>query len=155
YFGSDNPLGRILLIDGQSLEVTGVIDNIPDQSHLKFDVAVPLSFQLNTWKSETGLEGRENKWYWTGAYTYVMLKDAAAATALEQKLRIVVDKYFPERFRKGGGYRLQPLAQIHLRSNLQAELEPGGSMLYIRLFSVVAWVIMIVSAINLINLSYF
>jgi putative ABC transport system permease protein len=131
------------------------VNDVPDQSHIKFDAVVPLLLQLNQWKSETGLEGRENKWFWYGAYTYVLLKTDVNPEGVRAKLPVIVNKYFPERFRTNGRFELQRVTDIHLESNLSSEFEPGGSILYLRLFSIVAVVIMIVSSINLINLSYF
>lgn len=155
HFGLDTPIGKTLVMDGSTFQVTGVMEDVPDQSHLKFDVIVPLDFQLNQWKKETGLEGRENKWFWIGAYTYTLLRRDATPEKLQYDLAGVVQKYFPERYRENGKFKLQPLADIHLTANLDNELEPGGNLLYVRLFSVVALVIMIVSAINLINLTWF
>ena len=50
YFGSENPIGKTMLLNNQSLSVTGVVENVPRQSHLKFDAIIPLSYQLNVWK---------------------------------------------------------------------------------------------------------
>lgn len=155
YFGSINPVGQKLLVYDEPLTVTGVINNIPKQSHLRFKAIIPLSFQLNSWKKETGLEGRENKWFWTGAYTYVLLKGSAAQEQAEAKLPAVINKYFPDRYKQQGAFHLQPVTDIHLTSGLESEMQPGGNILYVRLFTVVAFIIMIVSAINLINLSSF
>ena len=155
HFGSGNAVGKILRLHGESLKVTGVMEDVPPQSHLKFDVIIPLAFQLNRWKAETGLEGRENKWFWVGAYTYVLLHPGADPEKSQHSLMAVVQKYFPERYRENGKLQLQALADIHLTSNLSNELEPGGNLLYIKLFAIVAFVIMIVSAINLINLTWF
>jgi putative ABC transport system permease protein len=156
YFGKDNPIGKELVFANQSLVVTGVIENIPEQSHLKFDVLIPLEFQLSQWKNQTGLEGRENKWFWTGAYNYVLLHSKDDASKIIQKLPAFVSKYFPQRYKDGNGrLGLQPLGDIHLKSNLDAELEPGGSALYVNLFIAVGIIIMLVSSINLINLSHF
>jgi putative ABC transport system permease protein len=155
YFGDKNPLGETLLMENHSLRVTGIIHDVPDQSHIHFEAIVPLSFQINQWKSETGLEGRENKWFWIGAYTYVMLRNTASVEDVQAKLPLFISKYFPDRYKQGGRYELQPLTDIHLRSALSLEFEEGGNILYLRLFSIIAIVIMIVSSINLINLSYF
>lgn len=154
YFGTENAIGKELKTEGQTLHVAGILENIDTRSHLKFDVLIPLSLQLNTWKSQTGLEGRENKWFWVGAYTYLMLRTPDDYQTLAAGLPDFVKKYFPERLR-GGYFELQKLGDIHLTSHNDSELEPNGDMLYVKLFSVVAIVIMIVSSINLINLSYF
>ncbi len=156
YFGHENPLGQTLAVYDQLLTVTGVVKDVPEQSHLKFNAIIPLALQLNIWKSQTGLEGRENKWLWiAGAYTYVLLQDKVSVSPAAAKLPLVVDKYFPDRYRQNGELRLQALSDIHLTSGLSNELEPGGNMRYVQLFSIVALVVMLVSAINLINLSSF
>ncbi|HMJ70486.1 MAG TPA: ABC transporter permease [Cyclobacteriaceae bacterium] len=154
YFGTSNAIGQEMKVEGQTLRVAGIMQNIDTRSHLKFDILVPLRFQLNMWKSETGVEGREHKWFWIGAYTYLLLNQPGDQETLSAKLPAFVNKYFPERLR-GGHFELQKLGDIHLTSHNDSELEPNGDILYIKLFSVVAIVIMIVSSINLINLSYF
>lgn len=155
YFGSKSPVGKIILAEGQTLMVSGVLQDVQEQSHVKFDAIIPMSLKLNQWKSETGIEGRENKWFWTGAYTYLLLKTKADIEDVRTKLPLIINKYFPARYKDTGLFELQPITDIHLKSSLDAELEPGGNILYVRLFSIVAVVIMLVSTINLINLSYF
>lgn len=154
-FGEENPIGKIILRWSQPLTVTGVMADIPEQSHMKFQAIIPLQWQIGAWRHETGLEGRENKWFWIGTYTYVVLHPSADVNQAEHKLSTVVDKYFPDRYKANGRFRLQSLNDIHLKSSLSNEFEAGGNMLYIKLFAIVGLVIMVVSAINLINLSYF
>lgn len=154
-FGEENPIGKTILRSNQPLIVTGVMADVPEQSHMKFQAIVPLQWQLNAWKAESGLAGRENKWFWTGAYTYVLLQPSADINQARAKLPGIIDKYFPDRYKTNGAYELQPLTDIHLKSSLGSELEAGGNMLYIKLFVIVGIVIMVVSAINLINLSCF
>lgn len=154
YFGNENAVGKDLKIEETTLKIVGVIDDIPEQSHLKFEILVSLSTQLNAWKAETGLEGRENKWFWIGAHTYLMLRNEGDEVSLAEKLPAFVKKYFPERFHESR-YELQPLSEIHLTSHKDYELEPNGDMLYVKLFSALAIVIMMVSLINMLNLSYF
>jgi putative ABC transport system permease protein len=155
YFGDINPIGKTLIANEKSLEVTGVLKRIPDQSHFHFDALIPLNVKLQEWKSQTGLEGRENKWFWVGAHTYVMIREQNTVAELEESLREIVATHFPERYRTGGTYEVQNIKDIHLRSNRDAELAKTGSILYVGLFAVVAFVIMIISSINLVNLSWF
>lgn len=154
FFGTENAMGKEMKTDNMTLRVAGIMENVGPRSHIKFGVLMPLSFQLNIWKSQSGVEGRENKWFWVGAYTYLMLRQPEDGPILAARLPEFVNKYFPERLR-GGHFELQKLGDIHLTSHNDSELEPNGDMLYIKLFSVVAIIIMIVSSINLVNLSYF
>lgn len=153
-FGSENAVGQQLRMDEVTVKVVGVMENIGTHSHLKFDILMPLSTQLNIWKNESGLEGRENKWFWIGAYTYLLLREPGDEIALAEKMPAFVKKYFPPRF-ANSRYELQRLTDIHLSSHKDSELEPNGDMLYVRLFSALALVILLVSSINLVNLSYF
>ncbi len=154
YFGTVNSVGKELKLNKETAKVVAVMDDIDKHSHLKFEVLIPLSAQLNEWKKESGLEGRENKWFWVGTYTYLLLREAGDDVALLEKLPAFVRKYLPERL-QNSHYELQKLGDIHLISHKDNELEPNGDILYVRLFSALAVVIMLVSSINLINLSYF
>ncbi len=154
YFGREDVVGDQLLLDGETMRVAAVIQTIPEQSHFTFDMLVPMRHQLAMWQRQSGLEGREYKWFWVGAYTYLKLRSADDANFLATGMRRFVDKYFPERLR-GGYFELQPLASIHLKSHCDAELQPNGDFLYLQLFGALGITIMLMSAINLINLSYF
>ncbi|MBS1978082.1 MAG: ABC transporter permease [Bacteroidetes bacterium] len=155
YFGSENPIGKQLISDNQTFEVTAVMEDLPEVSHVRFDAVVPLAWMLNLWKSQSGIEGRENKWFWVGSYTYLLLKSSQDYDRVRMKLPQIVDKYFPERYKKNGRLELQHLDDIHLQSHLEGELDPPGNLMYVELFAAVALVIIIVSGLNLINLSYF
>lgn len=155
YFGDTNPLGKTLVSNGITLEVTGVLAKIPDQSHFHFDVLIPLDLKLQEWRSETGLEGRENKWFWVGAHTYVLIGEGKSLEELDHGLQAIIANHFPERYKAGGQFEVLNIRDIHLRSKRDAELEKGGSLLYVGLFGVVAFVILMISSINLINLSWF
>lgn len=154
YFGSENSVGKEIKINQSTSHVAGVMDDVDKHSHLRFEVLLPLSNQLNEWKAESGFEGRENKWFWIGAYTYLLLSEPGDETKLIDKIPVFVKKYFPERF-QNSWYEFQKLGEIHLTSHKDNELEPNGDILYVRLFSTLAIVIMVVSTINVINLSYF
>jgi putative ABC transport system permease protein len=154
YFGDINPLNKLILYkNNQALKVTGVIQDIPENSHFKCDFIAPLDFQLNLWEKETGMEGREKKWFWTGAWTYLLLKDAQAVQNVNDKFPGFVKKYFPDRIKAGVKLELQPLTDIHLFSNLDSEIEPNSSVLYIYTFSAVALFVLLIACINFINLS--
>lgn len=152
YFGTDNPVGRFLKIDGRlDFEVTGVLQDIPRNSHLPFDMLCSLEtyFSMNP--------GVRDLWFGNFKYfTYLRLRRPEDRGLLEAKLPGLVEdkmgralKSLKSVFR----FRLQPLTSIHLRSHLQWEYADNGSILYVYLFGAVAVVILAIACINFINLT--
>ncbi len=153
YFGDADPLGQVLRYQNSfDLKVTGVAKNVPQNAHFKFDFLAPMQFQLNLWEGPASIGGREKQWFWTGCWTYLLLSDENAAQSLSAKLPAFVEKYFPERY-KGGSLVLQPLADIHLHSNLDNEIEPNSQALYVYIFSAIAFLILLIACINFVNLT--
>ena len=153
YFGTAEPLGKTFTYDGEHiLEVTGVVENPPRNAHFTFDFLAPLSFQLGLWQQERGLNGRERGWFWTGAWTYVLLSDAEAASAVTAKFPAFIDHYFPERYQEGK-LALQPLKAIYLHSRLGNELGPTSHIQYVYIFSAIALFVLLIACINFTNLA--
>lgn len=151
YFGEDDPIGKILSVTNlgkMDYQVTGVIKNIPSNSHLKFDFLAPLeSGESLYWKDFT--QG------WRGAsfYTYVLLSEQTRASDFEAKLPLLVDKYLKEDG-ESHSLHLQSLTRIHLYSHMGSdELEPGNSMGNLYFFILIAVFILSLACINYINLA--
>ncbi|MCK6559022.1 ABC transporter permease [candidate division KSB1 bacterium] len=154
YFGDEDPLGQTLRYQKQfDLKVTGVMKNVPNNAHFKFDFLAPLQFQLNLWESQNGPGGRHNQWFWTGAWTYLLLSNDHAAQSLTEKFPTFVTKYFPDRIKGGLTLSLQPLTSIHLHSRLDNEIQPNSHILYVYIFSAIAVLILVIACINFVNLS--
>ncbi|MEQ9412551.1 MAG: ABC transporter permease, partial [Cyclobacteriaceae bacterium] len=160
YFGEDDPIGKVLLIgaDSRALKVTGVAAPAPGNSH--FHYAAIISFI--TAKGQL-FEG------WTGnsLQTYVKLNEQVAMSEANNKLDEIVAKYvgreieeglgvsFKE-FKENGGeykYYLYPLAETHLNSPTQDDMEPNGERKYVYIFSLIGGFILIIACINFMNLS--
>ncbi len=151
YFGESDPVGKVLRLDSaKDLEVTGVIKDIPLNSHLTFDILV---------SCETLFVDRpqaRDDWISAHNFTYLRLRENAAACDLESKFPAMVEKYMGSRLKALGGsirYSLQPLTDIHLHSNLQFEFAPNSSILYIYIFSAIAFFILGIACINFMNLA--
>ncbi len=154
YFGKADPMGEILLYENTSeLIVTGVIKNVKSNSHFTFDFMASMDFILNSWDNLWGPDGRHSKWFWTGAWTYALLNDKESVNSLQHKFPGFIDKYFPKRYKTGATLNLQPIADIHLYSDLDNELEQNSNILYVYIFSTVALFILFIACINFINLS--
>jgi putative ABC transport system permease protein len=160
YFGNEDPVGKRLSLEADTnlYTVTGVIENIPANSHIKFDMLG----SLNSLGDSKSME-----WLNHNYYTYIVLKDGIQKSAMESKLPEVVLKYVGpqikkyigitiEDFQKAGnqfGYELEPLKDIHLKGAPQYQLEPSGSLTTVLIFSVIAMLILVIAIINYINLA--
>ncbi len=140
-FGDENPMGKVLDVDRQlEMTVTGVIDDLPTNSHLQFDFLIPLSAMDEI----TGYPADD--WGDFGYNTFVLLKPDANIPQIEADINALVDEIIPELGRK---FYLQPLVNIHLY-----ELDGSiGSMLYVYIFSSIAVFILLMACINFMNLS--
>ncbi len=150
-FGNEDPLGKVLNLNADGdLKVTGVIRDLPDNSHFSFNYLV----SMNT------IQGRRaeylDAWLVIMGWSYVLLDRRADSQLVEKKLESIVDKHVGNEARKYGQklyYYLQPLTDIHLRSHLEGEIQGNGDIQYVYVFSVVAAFILLIACINFMNLS--
>jgi putative ABC transport system permease protein len=149
YFGNENPLGKILEINNQySFEVTGVIEDIPENSHFKFDFIAPYSSLENQ-----PVAGYFPQWGATfGSYTYMLADKGFNPKAFEKK----TENFFSTHI-KGyeGGWRVlaRPLLDIHLKSHSSDEIEENSSISRIIIISSIALFILLLACINFVNFS--
>ena len=152
YFGGEDPMGKVLRADNVwDFTVTGVMRNIPANSHLRPDMIMSLVTRdalypdsLDDW------EFHENR------YTYIRLHENASPEDLEAQLPAFVERNKTGRFRDSSKVlrpSLQPLVDIHLHSHRDSELEPNGDFRYVVLFLVIAFLIPLIACINFVNLA--
>jgi putative ABC transport system permease protein len=160
YFGDEDAMGKSLRIerDTNYYTITGVMEDVPVNSHIQFKMLGSLS----TWE-----QSRSTNWVNHNFYTYIVLAPGTDPEAFESRMQEMVIKYVGplveqfmgidlEQFEQSGnsyGYRIQPLTDIHLHSNLQFEMEPGGNPMYVYIFMVIAVLILIIACINFMNLA--
>ena len=142
YFGSEDPIGKTLKITccGGSLKVTAVIKDVPANSHFHFDLLA--SFRQ--------LGNIDNNWGQYNYYTYTKVRPGTNIPAFEKKIQETYKRNQDENY---SVFYVQPLADIHLNSNLKWELEPNGDKQYVKVFLIVGLFILLIAAINYINLS--
>ncbi|MGB2906399.1 MAG: ABC transporter permease [Candidatus Aminicenantaceae bacterium] len=149
YFGNAPALGQILLISQRDYEVTGVVEDAPVNSHLKYDYFVPLK----------QLEGRYpfEEWFLANLYVYTKLRSGIDMAKFSGRVANIVEDYVPEERLEQGDekitYFLQPMAGIHLQPQLRSEMKPGLNPTYLYVFSAVGVLILLIACINFINLS--
>jgi putative ABC transport system permease protein len=156
YFGEENPLGKTITDDNKrlSLKVSGVIRKFPFQTHLDFDYLISMP-TITNYQDEGSLSSRG----WSGFYTYILLKKDASLKSLQARMEdFMVAFYEPQgetrpetiSLRK---LHLQPIADIHLHSKLEKEMNANSDITYIYIFSFIAFFILILAAVNFINIS--
>lgn len=139
---ADNAVNKTVMINEQPNTVTGVIDDIPANSHFTF--AALRSFP----------SGYTDKWGNSGIYTYLLLKDHDDFKKIESGSDAFQNKYLkaalgPMKYR----IELQPLTAIHLKSNLDYEIGSNGNIVYVYVFGIVALLILAIAVINYVNLT--
>ncbi len=153
YFANEDPINKVMQFDTLNFKVTGVIEDVPDQSHFHFDFLLPL----------ISFDGRYNGtgWWWNEFNTYLLINPETNYRDLEAKFPDFVKKYlfegrdYNELLASGNKWEfyLQPLTDIHLNSDLAGEFEPNGNETYIYIFWVVAIFILMMACINFMNLT--
>ncbi len=153
YFGQEDPIGKTLKKNnGSSVTVTGILANIPSNSHLQFDFILPMS---SIAQSDRDL--RENTWQNFNFYTYIELDKSFKATPTAiGGLTKQIDQLYKEHVDEAEirvKFHLQPLTSIHLHSNYQVDLPGHGNIQYVNIFFIVAIFILAIAAINFMNLA--
>ncbi|MFC1563979.1 ABC transporter permease [candidate division KSB1 bacterium] len=155
YFGDEDPMGKTLLVrnwwaDNTAHVITGIVEELPKQSHFHYDFLISYNSSRVSENSQWG--------YWQ-VFNYLLLQDGCDPAIVESKFHDMVAKYigpliveednmqFEDFLAAGNAYRyfLQPLKDIHLESN--------GNITYVYIFSLIAVFIMIIACINFMNLS--
>jgi len=160
YFGSVDAVGKTVQMDGRfDYTVTGVVEDIPEASHFHADFFAAMATRENS---------RNTSWVTQNNFnTYFILDENTSAAEFEAKLPAIVDvNVWPEAAAlfnitveqvKASGtefdYIVMPLKDIHLKSNLRAEFETNGNIVYIWLFAGIGLAILLIACVNYINLS--
>jgi putative ABC transport system permease protein len=151
YFGDENPVGKPLRVnDGYDVHVTGIVKDLPSQSHFHFDFLTAFStlYQM-PWRRYL------DNWRENFCYTYVLLNDGVSAEILNKRFPTFSEKYLPPELQARSSFFLQPLVNIHLESNLEDEIELGSQTghVHIYILSSIALFILIIAIINYINMT--
>ena len=158
HFDNQDPIGQLLNLDNKKdFKVTGVMKNIPENSHFKADFFISMQTLNYGW----------NDFLSNNFYSYILLKKGTDPKAFDGYFKQVIQKYVnPQLFKalntsieeveKSGSYYrfgMIPLADIHLKSKQTSELGINGDIQYVYIFSIVALFVLLIACINFMNLS--
>lgn len=158
-FGSSDPMGEtIILADSTVFEVTGIVADPPQNSHIQFTIL----------ESMTGFQQAESDfWVSNNFFTYLKLQKGSTADGFEAKLPAWYKQYAGPQIEAAFGksydeiltgqnylrYHLQPMLDVHLRSNFTIDNQVPGDIAYVYLFIAVAFFILLLACINFMNLA--
>ncbi len=167
-FGQRNPLGeKLTLENGLEYVVTGMVEDVPANSHLKFD------FVGNWLQVEGGMRkdptlphaGMLDNWLYLNSYTYFKLSETGASSEVLKQLSLEavqkVNAQIAASFRLTDqapgniylNFGIQPIHDIHLYSEVENEMGTVANPVYIMIFTAIAFFILLITAINFMNLT--
>jgi putative ABC transport system permease protein len=161
YFGSEDPVGKTIVIFNQPFKITGVSEDLPENSHFKFDF-------LTKWTEQFFGNGNRQNFTSFSAHVYLLLRPGSKPEDLVAKFPKMVDTYAAAQIeselgkswedykKEGNGYRyfLQPLTSIHLDpTHIEGKMKPGGNINYVYFLICVAVLIVVIACINFMNLA--
>lgn len=161
YFGFDDPMGKTLKINGPpspgDYTVTGVLEDLPLNSHLQFDFLMPIENYI-----EYGWGGAVKKqggWNGFSVVTYLTLDESANLNLVCEKLNRLIAQHKQEGRADHDIVKkviLQPVADIYLKSDIYSDagfINATGNMQNIQIFSIISFFILFIAWVNYINLS--
>ena len=156
YFGDEDPIGKMITGDSvYKFTITGIMQDLPKNSHFHFDfLASYATLAADSLYGEPSTF--QNGGFNHGFYTYLQLKEGYPPGELEKKFPDFLEKYLGEQLKSYGVKArpyLQPVTDIHLHSNLEAELEANSDIRYVYIFSLLASFILLIACINFMNLA--
>ncbi|WP_421764580.1 ABC transporter permease [Ekhidna sp.] len=146
YFGNEEPVGKTLHLYSsfdEDFKVTGVIRDIPLNTHFKFDILISIASIKDVLERES--------WNSFNYYTYLRIDEGTDIAMLEEKLIPIKNKYLNEE--SSLFFNLQPVQEIHLNSSMTFEIEESGSRDAINFLEIISIFILVIAWVNYVNLS--
>jgi putative ABC transport system permease protein len=148
FFGNEDPIGKSLKGNNNfPLQVTGVFEELPENTHLKFNMLISFTTLGKT---------ANESWVWPEFYNYIRLKPGTDPASVEAKFPDFVKKYLGEIMQEHGfeaRFGLQPVRDIHLKSHLTNEIAANASEKMLNFLRIIAIFIILIALINFVNLS--
>jgi putative ABC transport system permease protein len=155
-YGAQDPMGKVITLpggQGRSVHVSAVVKNVPRNTHFHFNGIIPSSFLRDQ-------QGRPapvlTAPYFCECWGYFLLRDGSRPSDVERKMAAEAQVKWGDLYKQRGTqrtYLLQKLTDIHLRTEFEYDLEPGGDIDTVYIFAAVALFVLLIACFNFINLS--
>jgi putative ABC transport system permease protein len=158
YFGEEDPVGKMLKLNGdEEYTVTGVFEDLPDNTHFHFNFVIPLLVDAN----------HENHWFTQYLYTYLLLEEGVDYKDVEAMFQDFIVRHVGPRVKEllgidldaweesGNEYAfyLEPEEWIYLHSKADYQIEAVSSVRTIQIISIIAFFILLLACVNFLNLT--
>lgn len=155
YFGSEDPVGKTMRYKNEDdLVVTAILKDIPENSHITFDFLLPIELQRQRWMGWGQYTyDLEKDWNWAAAWVYTLLTPGTELNSFEDKLQAIAAEHLNTEDQSGFSLEVQPLADIHLKSDKSAEARANGNITQVLSFAAIAVLILFIACVNFINLT--
>jgi len=149
YFGDEEAVGKTLTVieeGSYDVKITGIIKNVPKNSHLQFDFLISLA----SLKELSDDENYGQEWSGSDFLTYIELKSGTDYRDLESKLPAIIEKHDQ---RGNVNYYLMPVQDIHLKSQDNFEILRENDIQNVHFLTIIAYLILVIACINYMNLA--
>jgi len=151
-FGRTDVVGKTLNFNRTNdFHVTGIIQNIPHNTHFKFTSLLSFS----TFENRPQTSNILKTWFLTNGWGYLLLRENADPETVNKKIKTVTEKYEGAESPSGNKqeFRLQSIKDVHLKSQLSSDISQHGNIRYVYTFSLIAVFILVIACINFMNLT--
>lgn len=145
YFGNEYPIGKVLKLDNEAnYTITGVMEDMPQNSHFRYEIIGTLA--------GTEKEDAMNNWGWQNFLVYFLFPDHFSKSEVEAKCNQVMKTIKAPNFTPSE-FTIQKIKDIHLySSHFKNDIQPQNSIMYVLIFSAIAFLVLLISCFNYINL---
>lgn len=146
-FGNEDPINKTLRVDNQyDMKVTAIVEDAPGNSTLQFDLIMPFNY------SDEGIKNSMTQWVNSSWDVFIQTVPNANIAAVEKTINEVKQQHDPSD-KKISTYFAFPMSKWRLYSDFKDGKNIGGMIEYVRLFTIIAIIILLIACVNFMNLS--
>lgn len=144
YYPNEEPIGKIFQVFGQDFQISAIMENVPENSHLRFRIAVP--YENLNWIADKEWQGSDN------VIAYLRLNRGTDIEELAKKITAITYRHLPLYEQYKVSHFLQPLTEIHFSKDIRFDAVVTSDRRMVFIFISIALLILSIATINFINL---